>query len=126
MKRISKHGMLMFLGVVFLIGSGFTSAGEKAQVLIDGRDVTHADILKFERDDTVQLEATGIKPNSIINIHIKKAGINWVKHKFEVDETGEVIGIMHMPEKKMKVTCTVMYYDADDTYNEHKLKFQTY
>ena len=126
MKRFSKHAMLTFLGIVFLVSSGFTSGGEKAVVKIDGKDVTHEEVLRFERDDTVYLEATGIKPNSIIDVKIKKAGINWVKHQFDVNDKGEVIGIMHMPEQRLKVKCTVAYYDADDTFNEVKFKFQTY
>lgn len=126
MKRFVKHGMLLFCGFVFLVSSGFAPVGEKAVVKIDGQEVTPEDVLKFERDDTVYLEATGIKPNSSINIKIKKAGIRWATHEFRVNDKGEVIGIMHMPEQKLKVRCTVMYYDADNTYNEVQFKFQTY
>ena len=95
-------------------------------VKIDGQEIKPEGLLKFKKDDTVYLECTGIKPNSDVNIKVKKAGINWAKHVFRVDKSGEVVGIMHMPEKKLKVKCTVQYYDADNTFNEVEFKFQTY
>lgn len=125
MKRFSAFGLLVFLSLVFVMGSGFTPAGEKAEVKIDGQLIQPKGTLKFERDDTVYLEATGIEPNSIIKIKIKKAGIRWANHDFRVNDSGEVTGIMHMPEKKLKVSCTVYYNDADGTSNEVQFKFQT-
>lgn len=122
-----KLPLALFLGVLFFSASAFAPpAGEKAMVKIDGQEIKPAGLLKFKKDDTVYLECTGIKPNSDVNIKVKKAGINWAKHVFRVDKTGEVVGIMHMPEKKLKVKCTVQYYDADNTFNEVEFKFQTY
>ncbi len=126
MKRMIKHGMLLFFGIVFLVSSGFAPGNTRAVVKIDGQEITPSDVLKFERDDTVYLEATGIKPKSTINIKIKKAGIRWATHEFRVNDKGEVVGIMHMPEQKLKVKCTVTYYDVEDTFNEVQFKFQTY
>lgn len=113
--------------MVFVLGSGFVPVpgGDTAEVRIDGKLITPEGRLKFDRDDTVYLEATGIKPNSIIDIKVKKAGISWVKHEFEVDKTGEVKGIMHMPEQKLSVTCFVKYYSADGTFHDIKFKFKT-
>ncbi len=126
MKKLIKHSLLLFFGFVFLVNSGFAPSGNEAVVKIDGQEISPEDVLKFERDDTVYLEATGIKPNSQVSIKIKKAGIRWATHEFRVDDAGEVVGIMHMPEQKLKVRCTVMYYAADNTYNEVQFKFQTY
>lgn len=126
MKRFFKTISLLFLGTVFIISSGFAPSSDEAMVKIDGQVIEPEGVLKFERDDTVYLEATGIKPNSEVNIKIKKAGINWAKHNFRVDKKGEVIGIMHMPEQKLKVKCTVQYYDASNTFHEVEFKFQTY
>lgn len=126
MKSMTKLGVLLVLGFVFVLGSGFAPAGEQAMVKIDGQEIKPEGTLRFEKDDTVKLEATGIKPHSIINIKVKKAGIRWANHEFEVNEKGEVIGIMHMPDKKLKVSCTVGYYNADNSFNEVKFKFQTY
>lgn len=115
------------LALVFLISSGFTSApaGEDAEVKIDGKAIKAETTLQFDRDDTVWLEATGIKPNSIVRFKIKKAGIKWAEHEFEVDKTGEVKGVMHIPEEKITVTCFVEYYSGDNTFHEVKFKFQT-
>ena len=113
--------------MVFVLSSAFTIApGEgNAEVRIDGKLITPEGKLRFDRDDTVYLEATGIKPQSMINIKIKKAGISWVKHEFEVDKTGEVKGIMHMPGQRLSVTCFVKYYSADGTFHDIKFKFKT-
>ena len=64
------------LSMVFFIGSGFTARlGEEAIVKIDGQVVEPDGELTFDRDDTVYLEATGIKPNSKIHIKVKKLGM---------------------------------------------------
>lgn len=126
MKRFSAFTLVLFLGLVFVMGSGFSSIGDKAEVKIDGQKIEPKGLLRFERDDTVYLEATGIEPNSNIKIKIKKAGIRWANHNFRVNDSGEVTGIMHMPEQKLKVNCTVYYNDADGTENEVQFKFQTY
>ncbi|MEM0999474.1 MAG: hypothetical protein AAGN35_20620 [Bacteroidota bacterium] len=122
-----KRNVLRILPILFLFftATAFAPAPESAEVRIDGKLIQPEKKLEFPRDDTVYLEAIGIKPNSMINIKVKKAGISWVKHEFEVDETGEVKGIMHMPEQKLKVTCFVNYYSADGTFHEVKFKFRT-
>jgi len=116
----------LLLLVVLFLGTSMASSGDRAMVKIDGQVIEPEGVLKFKKDDTVYLEATGIKPDSDVEIKVKKAGIRWANHTFRVDDSGEVIGIMHMPEKKLKVTCTVLYYDRDGTFNEVKFKFQTY
>ena len=124
MKRIL---LTIPLAMIFFLGSAFMPAPgkSKAEVRIDGKLITPAGNLVFERDDTVYLEAIGIKPNSIIDIKVKKAGISWVKHEFEVDETGEVKGIMHMPGQRLSVTCFVKYYSAGGKFHDVKFKFKT-
>lgn len=116
----------LLLAFFLVTGTAVAPNPDKAMVSIDGQEVTPEGTLRFKRDDTVYLKAEGIKPHSNVNIKAKKAGIRWVQHDFKVDETGGVEGIMHMPEQKLKVTCTVTYYDADNTFNEVKFKFQTY
>lgn len=113
--------------VMFFMLSGFSAspANEEAVVTIDGKRVeTDSDIV-LERDDTVWLEATGIKPNSKIDIRVRKLGIAWMKDFYEVDESGEVKGVMHIPEEKLTVTCFVEYYSQDNQYHEVKFKFKT-
>jgi hypothetical protein len=122
-----KRNILKVLPILFLFftATAFSPAPDSAEVRIDGKLIQPEKKLQFQRDDTVYLEATGIRPNSIIDIKVKKAGISWVKHEFEVDESGEVKGIMHMPEQKLSVTCLVKYYSADGTFHDVKFKFKT-
>lgn len=114
------------LGFLFFFTTAVAPGPEKAEVLIDGQKIEPKGLLRFKRDDTVYLKAHGVKPNSTVNIKAKKAGIRWVQHDFIVNETGGVEGIMHIPQQRLKVSCTVTYYDADNTFNEVKFKFQTY
>jgi hypothetical protein len=112
--------------VLLFTATAFTFApADKAEVRIDGKLVSADGDLTFERDDTVYLEATGIQPNSTIDFKIKKAGISWMKDVFEVDKTGEVKGIMHMPEQKLTVTCFIKYYSANGKFHDVKFKFRT-
>lgn len=112
---------------LFFLASGFAPAlsGEDAVVLIDGKEVTAESTLVFDRDDTVYLEATGIKPNSNIYFKVKKMGIRWYEDLYEVDKTGEVKGVMQIPEEKLSLNCTVTYYSADGTFHEVEFKFKT-
>jgi hypothetical protein len=125
MKSTVRH--LLPLVLVFLLATGFTSrpAGDDAEVKIDGKLVRAESVLSFDRDDTVYLEATGIKPNSTIRFKVKKAGIKWFEDVYDVDKSGEVKGVMHIPEEKLTVTCEVEYYSSDNTYHEVKFKFKT-
>jgi hypothetical protein len=125
MKSTARHILPLIL--VFLLATGFASApaGEDAEVKIDGKLVRAESTLSFDRDDTVYLEATGIKPNSTIRFKVKKAGIKWFEDVYDVDKTGEVKGIMHIPEERLTVTCFVEYYSRDNTFHEVKFKFKT-
>lgn len=125
MKRYALQ--IVALVLVFFATSAFAPAGGgvEAEVRIDGQLVQPEGVLKFKKDDTVYLEATGIKPNSKIDIKVRKAGISWIKDYYEVDETGEVKGIMHMPDTKITVTCFVKYYSADGDFHDVKFKFKT-
>ena len=123
---IRKNVLALPVLLLALLFMAMAPAGEKAMVKIDGKEIKPEGTLKFKKDDTVYLECTGIKPGSDVQSKVKKAGVKWADHTFRVDDTGEVIGVMHMPTKKLKVSCTVMYYDADGTFNEVKFKFQTY
>jgi|GEM_PF-2106161 hypothetical protein len=96
-----------------------------AVVRIDGKIISADSTLTFNRDDTVYLEATGIKPNSTITFKVKKMGIRWFEDAYEVDETGEVKGVMQIPEEKITVNCTVSYYSADEDFHEVEFKFKT-
>lgn len=115
------------LMMLFVLSSGFTHAPSDgdAVVLIDGKQVTAESTLIFDRDDTVYLEATGIKPNSSIYIKVKKLGIRWFEDNYEVDKTGEVKGVMQIPEEKLSVNCTVTYYSSDGKFHEVEFKFKT-
>lgn len=112
--------------ILLFTATAFTGTpASEAEVRIDGKVVSADGDLTFERDDTVYLEATGIQPNSTIDIKVKKAGISWMKDAFEVDKSGEVKGIMHMPEQKLTVTCFINYYSADGKFHDLKFKFRT-
>ncbi len=112
--------------VLFFMLTGFANPGkDEAVVKIDGKLVEMNSAIVLERDDTVWLEATGIKPNSKIDIRVRKLGIAWMKDFYEVDESGEVKGVMHIPEEKLTVTCFVEYYAMDNSYHEVKFKFKT-
>ena len=117
---------LIPLLLLFVFCSAFTMAPSgDAEVLIDGKLVTAESTLQFKRDDTVYLEATGIKPNSTILFKVKKLGIRWFEDQYDVDKTGEVKGVMHIPEEKLSVTCIVEYYTAEGTFREVSFKFKT-
>ena len=112
--------------ILLFTATAFTSApASEAEVRIDGKLISPDGDLTFQRDDTVYLEATGIKPNSTIDIKVRKAGISWMKDAFDVDKSGEVKGIMHMPEQKLTVTCFIKYYSADGRFHDLKFKFRT-
>lgn len=117
---------LIAIVAVFTLASGFAAApSEEAIVKIDGKLVEAGSEITFARDDTVWLEATGIKPNSQIHIKVKKMGIAWMQDDYDVDKTGEVKGVMHIPEEKLTVTCFIEYYDASGDYHEVDFKFKT-
>lgn len=124
MKRSLLYILPLF--VLFFAMTGFAPPKTSgAEVRIDGKLIEPQGLLKFDRDDTVYLEAVGIKPNSWIHMKVKKGGIRWLKNEFKVDDTGEVKGILHIPEMKLTVTCFVNYYDSDGVYHEVKFKFKT-
>ena len=117
---------VVVLAVVFFVATGFASpSGEEAVVKIDGQEIKPDGELTFKRDDTVYLEATGIKPNSKIHIKVKKLGIAWVKDDYDVDKSGQVKGVMHIPEEKLTVTCFVEYHAADNSFHEVQFKCKT-
>jgi hypothetical protein len=124
MKKMMMSWMPLML--VFLLASGFAPlSSDEAEVRIDGKLVSADGELTFDRDDTVYLEATGIKPNSRIHFEIKKAGIRWMQDDFDVDHTGEVKGIMHIPEQKLTLTCSVEYYSRSGSFHDVKFKLRT-
>jgi hypothetical protein len=117
---------VLALAMLFLIASGFAAApGEEAVVMIDGKVIKPDGELTFDRDDTVYLEATGIKPKSKIHIKVKKLGIAWMQDDYDVDKSGEVKGIMHIPEEKLTVNCFIEYYAADGSFHEVQFKCKT-
>jgi hypothetical protein len=112
--------------MVFFLASGFAAApDEEAIVKIDGKLIVPDSEVTFDRDDTVWLEATGIKPNSKIHIKVRKLGIAWMQDDYDVDKTGEVKGVMHIPEEKLTVTCFIEYYSADNKFHEVQFKCKT-
>jgi hypothetical protein len=113
------------LSVVFFFASGFAKLAEEAIVKIDGQLVEPDGELTFNRDDTVYLEATGIKPKSKIHIKVKKLGIAWMQDDYDVDKSGEVKGIMHIPEEKLTVNCFIEYHAADGSFHEVQFKCKT-
>jgi hypothetical protein len=114
------------LTLVYFLASGFAAApNEEAIVKIDGKLIVPDSEVVFERDDTVWLEATGIKPNSKIHMKVKKLGIAWMQDDYDVDKTGEVKGIMHIPEEKLTVNCFIEYYSADGKFHEVQFKCKT-
>lgn len=124
MKKLLRNFVPVLL--LFVFCSGFTPLGEdEAIVKIDGKLIKPDGEVVFEKDDTVWLEATGIKPNSSIHIKVKKAGISWMQDDYEVDETGEVKGVMHIPEQRLTVTCFIEYYSNDNQFHEVKFKCKT-
>jgi hypothetical protein len=112
---------------LYVLASGFTfaPASEEAVVKIDGKLIVPDSEITFERDDTVWLEATGIKPNSKIHIKVKKLGIAWMQDDYDVDKTGEVKGVMHIPEEKLTVKCFIEYYAVDNSFHEVEFKCKT-
>jgi hypothetical protein len=114
------------LVMVFFFASGFAAhAGEEAIVKLDGQIIEPDGELTFKRDDTVYLEATGIKPHSKIHIKVKKMGIAWMQDDYDVDKSGEVKGIMHIPEEKLTVNCFIEYHAADGSFHEVQFKCKT-
>lgn len=114
------------LMLVYFLASGFAAApNEEAIVKIDGKLIVPDSEVVFERDDTVWLEATGIKPNSKIHMKVKKLGIAWMQDDYDVDKTGEVKGIMHIPEEKLTVNCFIEYYSGDGKFHEVQFKCKT-
>lgn len=114
------------LMMVYVLASGFAAMpDEEAIVKIDGQQIMPNSEVTFQRDDTVWLEATGIKPNSKIHIKVKKLGIAWMQDDYDVDKTGEVKGVMHIPEEKLTVNCFIEYYSADGKFHEVEFKCKT-
>ncbi len=112
--------------MLYFLASGFAALpDEEAIVKIDGRQIVPDSEVTFERDDTVWLEATGIKPNSKIHMKVKKLGIAWLQDDYDVDKTGEVKGVMHIPEERLTVNCFVSYYSSDGKFHEVAFKCKT-
>lgn len=123
---IVKSSLPIVLIVAFFSLSGFTFAptGSEAIVKIDGKIVEPEGTIKLERDDTIYLEIEGIKPNSMVDIKVKKMGVSWMKDEYEVDESGGVKAILNVPEKKVTVQCFVKYFTVDGVEKEVKFKFK--
>lgn len=115
------------LGLIalFFVLSGFTAPpSTDATVKIDGRVVQPEGTIRLDRDDTIYLEIDGIKPNSTVDIKVKKMGVSWVKDEYDVDETGGVKAILNVPEKRITVTCFVSYISVNGIEREVKFKFK--
>jgi hypothetical protein len=124
MKKLLLQGVPLLM--LFVFASGFTATvGDEAIVKIDGKLIVPDSEITFSRDDTVWLEATGIKPNSDIHIKVKKMGIAWMQDDYHVDKSGEVKGIMHIPEEKLTVNCFIEYYAGDGSFHEVQFKCKT-
>ncbi|MFN8393273.1 MAG: hypothetical protein U0176_01225 [Bacteroidia bacterium] len=124
MKKLFLQGLSLM--VLLILASGFAAMPDtEAIVKIDGKLITPDGELTFNRDDTVYLEATGIKPHSDIHIKVKKLGIAWMQDDYKVDKSGEVKGIMHIPEEKLTVNCFIEYYSADGKFHEVQFKCKT-
>lgn len=98
------------------------SVNEGAVVLIDGKEVKPEGTLEFARDETLQLEASGIQPNSLVNIKVKKLGIRWMERNYQADKEGMVKGIFDTPESKITISCKVNYFSADG--DQHEVEFK--
>jgi hypothetical protein len=112
---------------MLLTASSFTwlprgEDGEK--VMIDGKEVQNEKVIELEKDDTVYLEAFGIKPKSEINVKVIKLGVKWAEDVYEVDETGTVKAIMHVPEQRLTVNCEVSYTSGSGEFVEKEFKFK--
>ena len=124
MKKLMYKVFPMLL--VYFLASGFAAMpDEEAIVKIDGKQILPDSEVTFARDDTVWLEATGIKPNTKIHMKVKKLGIAWMQDDYDVDKTGEVKGVMHIPEERLTVHCFIEYYSADGKFHEVDFKCKT-
>lgn len=126
---IFRAALPAFLFVVFFMGSAFAPcdcAEGDTKVFIDGKEIVPEGLIQLEKDDTILLEATGLKPHSEVYIKVKKAGIKWAEDTYRVGETGTVKEILDVPEKDLIVHCTVSYYNAENRFvtTEFKLKIR--
>jgi hypothetical protein len=118
----------LFLTLSFWGTTAFTTLApdEETRVFIDGKEIYAEGTIQLEKDDTILLEATGLKPNTDIYIKVKKAGIKWAEDTYRVGAEGKVKEILDVPEKDLIVNCTVTYTNAsgNDLTTEFKLKIR--
>lgn len=127
MRLLTSINIRLASPVILLVMSSFTmirGGGGEERVLIDGKELQDEKVITLEKDDTVYLEAYGIKPKSDINVKVMKMGIKWAEDSYRVDETGTIKAIMHVPEQKLSVNCEVTYYGANGQFIEKNFKFK--
>jgi hypothetical protein len=113
--------------LTLLVMSSFTLipvGGGEERVLIDGKELQNEKVITLEKDDTVYLEAYGIKPQSDIHVKVMKLGIKWAEDSYHVDESGMIKAIMHVPEQKLTVNCEVTYFGSNGQFIEKAFKFK--
>lgn len=119
----------LFLAVLFLAGTGFRPSGNPAgegetRIFIDGKEVVPEGMITLDKDETVLLEATGLKPNSEIYIKVKKAGIRWAEDTYLVGESGTLKELLDVPERELTVNCYVTYYDGLGSFHSAEFKLR--
>ena len=124
MKKILKAAFAAIFVTALFSFSANPGNEDRAIVLVDGHEVLPDKEIIMEKDDTIELIALNLKPNSEIHFKIRKAGVRMKEDTFPVDEEGKVKGIWNLPEMRLTVTCLVDYYTAQDSYVETKFKFK--
>lgn len=124
-KLVLPHLLSLLLLGVFFLTSGFRfTSDEDAVVKLDGQVIIPEGTITLDRDDTVYLEVEGVKPNSTVDVEVKKLGIKWMEDSYEVDESGGVKTIVFVPEKKITVNCKVTYYTPGNDLKTVEFKFK--
>lgn len=126
---MAKSRSYFFLGILFLTSSGFKLAtlppsdGE-TRIFIDGKQIVPEGTITLEKDETILLEATGLKPKSEVYIKVKKVGIKWAEDTYTVNDSGTVKQFLDVPERDLTVNCFLTYFDAAGRFHEAEFKLR--
>ncbi|MEM1000381.1 MAG: hypothetical protein AAGN35_25230 [Bacteroidota bacterium] len=114
------HKKILFLsGMLLLLASSACKKEivlpEGVQVLVNGQSIAGNTEVLVGAGEPVQLDVSGLQPNSNLNLKIRKLGINLHEEDFTVNASGTVNQSVPLPDIEAQATAVIAYTDWSGT-----------
>ncbi|MBX3102052.1 MAG: hypothetical protein KF690_06050 [Bacteroidetes bacterium] len=122
---MQKKSFLLWILLGWLsLGSGLAQSA--FEVRVDNKIVAEQDEYTFNKDETYKLDVQGLKPNSILKLRYRKAGVKMQEQTIMADAEGKLSRLLEAPEKSIGVTCELELTTADgeDRLIRFRIKFR--